>query len=216
MTARILVIAKAPVAGRVKTRLGAEVGMAAAADLAAAALLDTVSACTAAAGAEHCHLALEGDLAGAVRGEEIRSLLGGWTVTAQRGHGLGERLAAAHADVPGRRVQVGMDTPQLTAELLGDVAAGLDQHDAVLGPAADGGWWVLGLHHAGPAGVLPEVPMSVESTYDATRAALTAGGLAVGESVVLRDVDRVADAEAVAACAPHTRFARTWAGVSVR
>lgn len=216
MSARMLVIAKAPVAGRVKTRLGAEVGMDTAADLAAASLLDTLEACTTAARAERCHLALEGDLAEAVRGDEIRSALEGWTITAQRGDGLGQRLAAAHADVSGRRVQVGMDTPQLTADLLAEVAAGLDHHDAVLGPAVDGGWWVLGLHDAGPAGVLPEVPMSSDTTYDATRAALVAGDLVVGDSVVLHDVDRVADAEAVAAAAPTTRFARAWAEVVVR
>ena len=50
MSPRALVLAKAPVAGRVKTRLGADVGMAYAADLAAAALLDTLLACTAAFG----------------------------------------------------------------------------------------------------------------------------------------------------------------------
>ncbi|MBU2074873.1 MAG: hypothetical protein KJ938_10585, partial [Actinobacteria bacterium] len=55
---RALVLAKAPVAGHVKTRLGADVGLGRAAELAAAALLDTVEACTAAYGAEHCHLAL--------------------------------------------------------------------------------------------------------------------------------------------------------------
>lgn len=216
MSARMLVIAKAPVAGRVKTRLGAEIGMAAAAELAAAALLDTVAACVAAAGPDRCHLALEGDLAEAVHGEEIRAALSGWRVTAQRGEGLGERLVAAHADVPGRRVQVGMDTPQVTPELLAEVAARLDDHDAVLGRAEDGGWWVLALHGAGPAAVLPQVPMSDPRTYDATRAALRADGLAVGDATALRDVDRVEDGHAVAAAAPTTRFARAWMGVAVR
>ena len=51
MTAHLLVVAKAPVAGRVKTRLGAEIGMDAAAQVAASSLLDSVLACTAAAGA---------------------------------------------------------------------------------------------------------------------------------------------------------------------
>ena len=68
---RALVVAKAPMPGRVKTRLGADVGMAAAADLAAAALLDTLLACADAFGADRCLLSLDGDLCDAVRGEEI-------------------------------------------------------------------------------------------------------------------------------------------------
>ncbi|MEC9052118.1 MAG: DUF2064 domain-containing protein, partial [Actinomycetota bacterium] len=146
---RALVLAKAPVAGRVKTRLGADVGLQRAAELAAAALLDTVEACTAAYGAEHCHLALAGDLAEAVDGSALLAATRGWHVHPQRGDGFDRRLAAAHADVadsgPGPVVQVGMDTPQLTPDLLDLVVAGLERHDAVLGPAEDGGWWVLAL-----------------------------------------------------------------------
>ena len=119
--------------------------MARAADVAAAALLDTLAAATAAVGAGQCHLSLDGDLDRAVRGPELREALTGWTVHPQRGGDFGARLAAAHAHVPGPVVQVGMDTPQLTPHLLLASAAGLDVHDAVLGPAEDGGWWVLAL-----------------------------------------------------------------------
>ncbi|QYJ05292.1 DUF2064 domain-containing protein [Nocardioides panacisoli] len=216
MSARMLVIAKAPVPGRVKTRLGADVGMEVAAEVAAASLLDTLEACAEAVGPDHCHVALAGDLADAVRGDELRAALEGWHVTPQRGDGLGERLAAAHADVAGPRVQVGMDTPQVTAPLLRDVATGLDTHDAVLGRAVDGGWWVLALRDAAPARVLPHVPMSSEETHDATLAALRGEALTVGDTVELRDVDHVADADAVAADAPDSHFARCWSGVVVR
>ena len=60
--ARVLVVAKAPVAGVAKTRVGADVGMDVAAGLAAGALLDTVRTCTAAVGADRCRLALAGEL----------------------------------------------------------------------------------------------------------------------------------------------------------
>ena len=80
---RALVVAKAPVPGRVKTRLGAVIGMDAAARVAAAALLDTLSACRSAFA--ECHLALDGDLRGACEEDELRDRLGGWVVHPQRG-----------------------------------------------------------------------------------------------------------------------------------
>lgn len=219
MNARVLVMAKAPAPGRVKTRLGAVIGMEAAADLAAAALLDTLDVCRVAFGTD-CHLALDGDLDLALRGSQIRRALRGWDVFAQRGSSLGGRLAAAHGDLaaagPGAIVQVGMDTPQLTAQLLRTATTVLgDGADAVLGPAEDGGWWVLGLGDGRRASVLAEVAMSRPDTHAATVEALGRGGAAVGAVARLRDVDTVADAHAVAAAAPGTRFARSWHALAV-
>ena len=212
MSARALVVAKAPVAGRVKTRLGAEVGDAVAAELAAAALLDTLAACREAFGPEGCLLALAGDLADAVRGDELVRALDGWGVGPQRGSTFAERLVNAHLDVPpgGPVVQVGMDTPQLCAATLHAAAAALEGHDAVLGPAEDGGWWVLGLRQPAGSVLLHDVPMSTPTTYDDTRSALERAGLEVGVTATLRDVDTVADAEAVARDWPDRRFARAW------
>lgn len=216
MMPRMLVVAKAPVPGRVKTRLGDTVGTWAAAEVATAALLDTLDACTTAAGPGGCHLALAGDLADAVAGDDLTAALDGWRVTPQHGDGFGERLAHAHADGPGPVVQIGMDTPQVDARALLAVAASLTDHDAVLGPAADGGWWVLGLRDPRHAAVLTGVPMSSPETYDATLAALRGQGLDVATTAVLRDVDDESDADAVACAAPDTRFARAWAGVRAR
>ncbi len=206
---RVLVVAKAPVAGRVKTRLGADVGMTTAADLAAAALLDTLDA-AAALPVRTRHLALDGVLAGARGEDDLRRAAAGWTITPQSGGDFGRRLAQAHRELPGPVVQIGMDTPQVTAPLLSEVLAGLDEHDAVLGPAADGGWWVLALRDPSYAAVLAGVTMSASTTGAESRAALTAAGLHVGTAPELRDVDTVADAEAVVASAPQTRFARAW------
>jgi rSAM/selenodomain-associated transferase 1 len=212
---RALVVAKAPVPGRVKTRLGAEIGMSAAAEVAAAALLDTLAACRAAFGAPDCLLAVSGDLRQAVRGPEIERALEGWHVYVQRGDGLGARLANAHADLPdGRQVlQVGMDTPQLAAEHLHTGAHALAEADAVLGPADDGGWWLLGLRDPAGAAALEGVPMSTSTTYAATRRALQERGLEVATGAVLRDVDTVADADVVSRGHRDTEFARAWAGV---
>ena len=211
---RLLVVAKAPVAGRVKTRLGAVIGPDAAAEVAAAALLDTLDACVAALGAERCHLALDGDLLEAVRGPEIITALEGWTITAQRGHGFAARLVAAHQDAGvGPVAQIGMDTPQVTATHLAAVFTALVDQDAVLGPADDGGWWVLARRDPRVVGPVGEVAMSEPTTYADTRAALLGQGLRVGETGTLRDVDTVEDAEAVAASAPFGRFAAAWHSV---
>ncbi len=204
-------MAKAPVAGLVKTRLGSAVGAAAAADLAAAALLDTIDAAAAAVGPEGCHLSLAGDLSGAVRGAEITGLLAGWTVTAQRGEGFAERLAAAHLDAgAGPLAQIGMDTPQVTARDFVRVFVDLAEADVVLGPADDGGWWVLGRRNPQAAQALARVAMSQPTTYADTWTALEARGQRMATTAQLRDVDTVEDAEVVAAGAPHTRFAEAW------
>lgn len=211
-----LVVAKAPVAGRVKTRLGATVGMDRAADLAAAALLDTVEACTEAFGARYCHLALAGQLTGASGEHDLARALTGWNVRPQQGDGLGERLAHAHAAVSGPVLQIGMDTPQVTPAMLLEVAEALGRHEAVLGPASDGGWWVLALRDPAAARSLTAVAMSMPTTYDDTRAALQGAGLTVAGCRELRDVDEACDASAVAAAAPSTRFARQWAAGGIR
>jgi len=213
MNARVLVVAKAPIPGRVKTRLGNEIGMMAAAEVAAASLLDTITACRDGFGRGACHLALAGSLRDAVRRVELARAVDGWVVGRQRGETFAQRLANAHADVAGRGpvVQIGMDTPQLTAGLLHAAASGLDDHDAVLGPAEDGGWWVLGLRERRSARALRDVPMSTPTTYDDTRHALVSRGLGVAATTTLRDVDTRDDAEAVAALTGGTAFARAWA-----
>lgn len=208
---RVLVMAKAPVPGLAKTRLAATVGDEAAANVAAAALLDTLAAATAAVGVDSCVLALAGDLAAAVAADEIRDALAGWTVLPQRGDGFDQRLAFAHLDAgAGPVVQIGMDTPQVTADQLRAAADGLRDHDTVLGPAHDGGWWVMARCDPRHALALRGVEMSRPTTYDDTRAALLTAGHTVATTVTLRDVDMRDDADLVAALAPHTRFARAW------
>ncbi len=220
MTAKILVIAKAPVPGLAKTRLGAAVGMDVAAELAAAALLDTVRTCAATVGVADCALALEGDLATAVYADRLAAALAGWTVFPQRGDGLAERLAFSHLDLaaerPGPVVQICMDTPQVTEADLTAVIDGLGDHDAVLADAEDGGWWALALADPRRGEHLVGVPMSTPTTGAATRAAFVVAGLTVGRGPVLRDVDVVDDAEAVAAvCATDSAFAGLWRRVRV-
>ncbi len=212
----MLVVAKAPVPGRAKTRLGRTVGMAQAADLAAAALLDTLEAATTAYPLERCHLALAGDLAEAARGEELLAATAGWTVHPQRGDGLAARLLHAHLDAStasggAPTVQVGMDTPHASPDALRAAGELLrTPSDAVLGPADDGGWWLLGVGGTALLTHLEEVPMSADNTGAETRRALERAGAHLRTTVALRDVDEEADAVLVADAAPGSRFAAAW------
>jgi rSAM/selenodomain-associated transferase 1 len=206
----LLVIAKAPVPGEAKTRLAPEFGSVQAARLAAASLLDTLTTVLRTP-ADHRVVAFTGDLAGAECADDVRRLLTRFTVIPQRGDGFGARLANAHADSArlggGPVVQIGMDTPQVTTECLLAAATATRPGTAALGPADDGGWWVLGLSNPEAATVLAEVPMSTSQTGALTAAALRGAGLTVQSVAQLRDVDNPADAAAVAAlCHPESRF----------
>jgi rSAM/selenodomain-associated transferase 1 len=212
----LLVVAKAPVPGLAKTRLAATLGDDVAADIAAAALLDTLDAVADTPAAARV-VALTGNLADARRVDEIRSRLADFTVIPQRGDGFGARLANAHLDAAGGRpvVQIGMDTPQVDPELLVRCARRLDGHDAVLGMAHDGGWWVLGVRDAVTAGCLRDVPMSSPDTGALTLAALQRNGLQVTLTDELADVDTIGDIGVVRGdCRATSRFRRITATVS--
>ena len=208
----VLVVAKAPVPGLAKTRLAATLGDDAAADIAAAALLDTLDA-GAATPVETRVVAMTGDLDNACRSAAIRDRLGAFTVIDQRGDDFAARLANAHADaaVFGRPVlQIGMDTPQVTAGLLTDCARVLLTAPALLGMARDGGWWVLGVAEAATAQCLIDVPMSRSDTGAVTLRAIQNTGVAVTLVKELRDVDTVDDIEAVRTqCGTSSRFVAT-------
>lgn len=208
-----LIVAKAPVPGLAKTRLAAALGDRVAAGIAAAALLDTLDAVA------DTHLAakvvaMTGDLASACQSEAIRERLSGFTVVEQRGDSFADRLANAHADAasatgPMPVLQIGMDTPQVTAELLTRCARALLGAHAVVGPARDGGWWLLGVADAATAECLRLVPMSRPDTGALTYAALLQTGSPVIVLEELADVDTVADISVVRAdCRPSGRFAQ--------
>jgi uncharacterized protein len=209
----LLVVAKAPVPGRVKTRLAADVGEDAAAHVAAACLLDTLAAATGAFGTRV--LALSGSLADVPGADaaRLRAATRGWAVVRQAGDRLGARLARAHADAAaafGRPVlQVGMDTPQVGADLLRGCAERLlgPGMDAVLGPAVDGGWWVSGFRTPDLAGALRAVAMSRPDTGERSLAAVRARGAHVAVAPTVRDLDTLADARVICAEHPHLRTA---------
>ena len=197
--ASVLVIAKEPIPGRVKTRLTPAFTPTQAAALAAAAIQDTVTA----AGEVHADrhvLVLDGNA-----GEWVPP---GWDVVAQVSGDLDLRLAAAFAGVTGSgpAVLVGMDTPQVRAEQIASFRS--EEFDACFGPAADGGFWAIGFTDPARAvDVIPGVPMSRADTGDRQLQRLHDAGLRVQILDELVDVDTAAEARTVAASAPRTRFA---------
>jgi hypothetical protein len=218
-----VVLAKAPVPGQVKTRLTTAYSEHEAAALATAALLDSLDAVRAAAalapGTERRLVcALSGDLERAAAPQALRAGLDDFDVLPQRGRGLGGRIASAHADAAdvgsadetAATVQIGMDTPQADPAVLAAAAHDVSVAggpDAVLGLAADGGWWLLALRRPADARLVAGVPMSTPETGPLTRRALEDAGLRVAAAPVLSDVDEPGDVVLVARRCPDSRFA---------
>jgi hypothetical protein len=193
----LALIAKSPDPGRVKTRLCPPCTLDEAADIARAAVLDTVDVM--------CNVTCARRLL-AIDGPTPDGIPADFEVIAQRGEGLDERLAALFDDVGGPCVVIAMDTPQVTPVLLGEAVAGLERSDAVLGLSSDGGFWALALRHPDAACLLG-VPMHARDTGRAQLTRLAGRGLRVATLPQLRDVDTFPDALAVAAEIPASRFA---------
>ena len=196
---RLMVLAKAPQPGLSKTRLCPPLSSREAADLAEVALVTTLEAVMSTPGCEPL-LVLEGPV-------------GSWTphieVLPQRGNTLGDRLAAAFEDARRPALVVGMDTPQVTPELL---AKGLDhlhqpEVDAVLGPTSDGGYWAVGLKKAHPQAFV-DIPMSTPWTGAAQRTSFERLSLRCASLPELSDFDLFSDARKVALAMPGSEFAR--------
>ncbi len=183
----VLVLAKSPVAGRVKTRLCPPLTPQEAAAVAEAALADTLDAVVACAAGRRI-LALDG-----APGPWLPP---GFEVVPQVEGPFDRRLAAAWAAAGGPGVQIGMDTPQVTAGLLDDALETLDTTSAALGLAEDGGWWAIGLRRA-DARVFLDVPMSTRRTGAAQLTRLHRLGLDVTTLPTLVDLDTIADLPAV-------------------
>jgi hypothetical protein len=187
-SATLCIFAKPPRAGAVKTRLAATVGAEAAAALAGAFLDDTLALGRSLTEARVV-LALAGDpgaSAAAAHDAEV------WP----QGEGdLGARmervLARALGEAP-KALAIGTDSPGLALELLERALRALDDHDAVLGPADDGGFYLIGLRRC-PEGLLAELPWSCATTLSETAARLRAHGLSVAMLPPWFDVDVVAD-----------------------
>lgn len=229
----VVVIAKECIPGRVKTRLHPALSYEGAAELASASLDDTLKTVTALieghAHAQGAHVAHSATAPTrrilAFDGVTPPPAAAGWEILPQVDGDLDERLAAIFDTCDEPTLLVGMDTPQLSAALLAPVFAdwasaarpgpGLHEAttDAWFGPAADGGFWALGLNK--PTGALIRgVAMSRDDTGATQLTRLTDAGLRVRMLDTLTDVDTIEAATEVAALAPDGRFAATLAALT--
>ncbi|MBF4605962.1 TIGR04282 family arsenosugar biosynthesis glycosyltransferase [Curtobacterium sp. VKM Ac-1393] len=191
----VAVVAKECLPGKVKTRLTPALSPEGAARVASASLADTLSTVRTLP-AERRVLFFDGDV--------VPASADGFDVLHQPGGGLDERLGFLFDAIDGPLLLVGMDTPQVSTDVLAPV---FDEphRDAWFGPAEDGGFWSLYLH--APTGdLLRGVPMSQDDTGAVQLARLTDAGLDVGILGELLDVDTMPDAERVAELAPDSGF----------
>jgi uncharacterized protein len=181
-SAVICIFAKPPVAGQVKTRLAAVLGPERAAALARAFLDDTIAAVRAVPWAQALLAAtgpMESDLPVLLQGE------------GDLGARIERVLQAALRDAP-FAIAIGADAPALPRRFLEAARAALAAVDAVVGPADDGGFYLLGLR-ACPEGLLAGLPWSSAETFTRTVERLRSRGLRVEVLERWFDVDRAED-----------------------
>jgi rSAM/selenodomain-associated transferase 1 len=198
----LLIFAREPVLGRVKTRLAADIGLEAALAAYRELLALTATAVTAAQVPATVWLAeapAEQALGSPdeVQLAEARPEWPGlpWRVQPTAG-ALGERMAHAFAEAfaagAGHVVIIGTDCPGLTADLLRQAFAQLATHDLVVGPAADGGYYLLGMNDL-HARLFADKQWSTNTVLPATLADAERLGLSVAQLPTLADVDSAAD-----------------------
>lgn len=196
---KVLVFAKAPVAGFAKTRLARDIGAAGAARLASRMLSETVAQAVGAAigPVEICCAPDTGH-------RQFGALRAGFGVElSEQGEGdLGQRMWRAlerslrhHRHV----LLVGTDAPGLVASVLADAARALTTHDAVVVPALDGGYVLLGVARALPS-LFRDIDWGTDAVMAQTRRRLFQSGLRHAELAPIADVDEVADLVHVPAC----------------
>jgi rSAM/selenodomain-associated transferase 1 len=197
MTA-VALLAKAPVAGQVKTRLAADVGP----DAAIAHYRRIGLAVAAAVGSEFS-LTVWYDPPGAEA--VMRAWLGARQFRVQHGADLGARMAHAFrthfasGEVP--VIAIGADCPAIDASVIGDAVRRLESHDVAIGPTVDGGYYLLGLNAPQPD-LFAAVPWSTAEVFRITVDRCRARDLSVAVMPPLRDVDSLADIEALGLDSP--------------
>ena len=204
----LVVIAKEPVPGAVKTRLAATLGDDGAARAAAAMLADTV------AGMAEVDAEPWVCFAPPEAGGRMARLAPGFGLLAQVEGDLGDRLAGCFAALLGggadQVVIVAADTPQVPRATYEAAFALLDQVDVVLGPAQDGGYYLVGAKAALPE-LFVGVPMGTDAVLQVTMQRAVRRRLRVGTVPTLRDLDRLEDLQAALAAgeldaSPRTRL----------
>jgi uncharacterized protein len=144
---RLLLFARLPEAGKVKTRLAAQIGDQRALALYEAMLRDTLA--TIGQSSPELEIEVMWAPSATATGEALRRTFGDRTVSMQTGNDLGDRMAMAFSERfffhrTEKIVAIGVDDPSLTRETIDHAFALLDSCEWVIGPATDGGYYLIG------------------------------------------------------------------------
>lgn len=194
MNNALIVFTRLPQPGKAKTRLMPALGAEGAADLQRRMTLQTVGRSWAACVAlpdTRLIIAHEGGTA-----HEMRGWLGPLCFQKQAQGDLGARLIhamrMAHAQGAQKMVIIGTDCPSLTEEHLLAAFAVLDESDVVLGPAHDGGYYLIGMREPQPS-LFEAIPWSTSEVFAITQQRASEAGLGLSTLPPLADVDEPAD-----------------------
>lgn len=205
----ILLFVKSPRAGTVKTRLAAEIGEEAVVGLYKCfvedllAMIENVDS-----GLRLCFHPPEAM-------SQVRQWLGDrHSYRPQRGDDLGHRLrnafAGAFEDGFSKVVAIGSDSPDLPEEFLREAFDKLESHDAVLGPANDGGYYLIGFSEDSfITEAFDDINWSTSGVCDQTRARLGTHGLSVHLLPLWYDVDVQSDLDDLAGRNGNTPFGKS-------
>ena len=186
---RIIIFVKAPRPGFVKTRLAETIGM----EAACAAYQELVrTLLDSLAELPHVELRYTPDDAEL---EVSQWLCEGWTAVPQGEGDLGERMHRAIAEARCPAILIGSDCPSIKMADITIAHEALAKHDAVLGPAVDGGYWLIGLQVPCPA-LFDGIKWSRNNVLEETLARSEKAGLSVYLLRKLADVDTAKDWEA--------------------
>lgn len=184
----IVIFLRAPVPGNVKTRLAASIG----ADEAAAVYRRLTALTLTAAGMTNATVYLSYD--GPLPGPSDRSPR--FTYLWQSPGDLGERMLHALADAQalhGRAILVGSDCPEISGEILEDALHQLRSANIVIGPATDGGYYLIGVSGPPAPGLFADLPWSTDRVFALTLDRCAEAGLQVAILPMLSDVDTLED-----------------------
>jgi rSAM/selenodomain-associated transferase 1 len=185
----VIVVCKAPERGRVKTRLAKDIGEERAYHVYSILMATLFANLSAGAGYDVC-ACVDGDIA----------LVQAGTVDPikQYGASLGERIINAIKDCSSYPVQIviGSDTPNITVQIVQQAVTSLDAADVVIGPAHDGGYYLIGMKQL-HEGLFEGISWSTEHVLEQTLERATSAGLSVVQLPALRDIDTVDDLTAV-------------------
>ncbi len=197
MSSEIIIFLRQPVLGQVKTRLALEVGEQRALKIYRTLIDITLQACREVEVAKSLYFFPRID-------QQILATVGeDFTAYLQDGPDLGAKMSNAFAealDRHGTAVIVGTDCPYITPELLDQALRSLEEFDVVLGPASDGGYYLLGMKRHHPS-IFVDVDWSTEMVLQQTLVRVKRLNLSYHLLPELSDVDYHQDWQRY--CAQH-------------